>query len=358
MTIQRFSAQAFRCLTNVELEPGSDYTLIYGANASGKSSLLEAVAYLGRGKSFRGAPPGSLIQHGQQAFLLFGQVEAGGRSVSIGVRNSRSGLEVKVDGESGGGAAALASALPVQVIGPDVHDLVSGGPDERRRFLDWLVFHVEPGYLVLWRDFRRALKQRNAALKSGGKPESLRVWDLEFCRLGERLGAMRQQVLDGCVETLRGHGEALLGGMVDFRYTPGWSSGKDLAEALEEQLERDRVLGTTQVGPHRADLKLICDERQARRLVSRGQQKLLASSMILAATEIAQRALGRPLVLLLDDPSAELDRASVGRLFERVAGLGSQVIATSLATDELPFPASPRVFHVEQGAIYEVPGSA
>ena len=358
MTIKRFTAQGFRCLDDVGFEPDPDYTLVYGANASGKTSLLEAIAYLGRGKSFRGAPPTSLIQHGQQAFVLFAQVESGGRTSGIGVRNSRAGLEVKVDGVSSGGAAALAAALPLQVIDPDVHNLVCGGPDERRRFLDWLVFHVEPGYLALWRQFRRVLKQRNAALKAGARRESLRVWDREFCELGERVGAARQQVLAGCIETLKSHGQALLGADVDFRYAAGWSADKALPEALEEHLDRDRAIGSTQVGPHRADLRLSYDERQARRLVSRGQQKLLASSMILAATETAQAAVGRPLLLLLDDPSAELDRSSLGRLMEQVGALGSQVIATSLERDELPFPKPPRKFHVEQGVLQDAPTGA
>ena len=351
MTVKRFTAQGFRCLVDVEFEPGPEYTLIHGANASGKTSLLEALAYLGRGKSFRGAPPSNLIQHGAPEFVLFGQVEAGGRLANVGVRNSRAGLEVRVDGDSSGGAAALAMALPLQVIDPDVHDLVSGGPDERRRFLDWLAFHVEPDYLGLWRQFRRALKQRNAALKAGGARESLQAWDREFCDLGDRVDAAREKVLAGAVRTLKEHGAALLGAEIDFRYAPGWSRDESLQEALESHFERDRALGTTQVGPHRADLRLIYDERQARRLVSRGQQKLLASAMVLAATETAQAALGRRLLLLLDDPAAELDRSSLGRLMERVAGLGSQVIATSLEQDDLMFPAPPRVFHVEHGVL-------
>lgn len=354
MGIIRFTAQAFRCLDKVEFEPGPDYTLIYGANASGKTSLLEALGYLGRGKSFRGAAPANLIQHGEQAFVLFGQVDAGGRVASVGVRNSRAGLEVKVDGDNSGGAAALAAALPLQVIDPDVHNLVSGGPDERRRFLDWLVFHVEPDYLGLWRQFRRTLKQRNAALRAGGTRDALRAWDQEFSALGERVSNAREQVLEGALETLRGEGAELLGADVDFRYAPGWNRELSLQAALEEHLERDISMGATQAGPHRADLRLVYDERQARRLVSRGQQKLLASAMILAATGIAQDAMGRPLLLLLDDPAAELDRHSLGRLMERVAALGSQVIATSLERDELPFPSAPRVFHVEHGELRAV----
>lgn len=354
MAIKRFTAQAFRCLDSIEFEPGPAYTLIYGANASGKTSLLEAIGYLGRGKSFRGAAPANLIQHGEQAFVLFGQVDAGGRLASVGVRNSRAGLEVRIDGDSNGGAAALAAALPLQVIDPDVHNLVSGGPDERRRFLDWLVFHVEPEYLGLWRQFRRTLKQRNAALKAGGRPDALRAWDQEFSTLGERVSAAREQVLEGALETLRAEGRALLGAEVDFRYATGWNRDLSLQAALEEHLERDIAMGATQAGPHRADLRLVYDERQARRLVSRGQQKLLASAMILAATGVAQDAVGRPLLLLLDDPAAELDRDSLERLMARVAALGCQVIATSLERNELPFPVPPRVFHVEQGQLRTV----
>ena len=351
MALKRFTAQGFRCLADISIEPDPGYTLIYGANASGKTSLLEALAYLGRGKSFRGAPPGNLIQHGRREFVLFGELEATGRLASIGVRNSRSGLEVKVDGDSSGGTASLAAALPLQVIDPDVHNLVSGGPEDRRRYLDWLTFHVEPDYLALWRQFRRVLKQRNAALKAGMARESLSAWDKEFSGLGERVGAARERALASALETLREHGAALLDSEIDFRYAQGWSADKTLGEALGDHFERDSAAGTSQVGPQRADLRLIVDERQARRLVSRGQQKLLASAMILAATETAQTVLERPLLLLLDDPAAELDQDSIGRLMGRVAGLGSQVIATSLRQDELLFPVAPRVFHVEHGRL-------
>ena len=158
MPLRRFTAQDFRCLASIDFEPDPAYTLISGPNASGKTSVLEAIAYLGRGKSFRGGQTPNLIRHGEQAFVLFGEVETGSRVASLGVRNSREGLEVRVDGETRGGAAELAAALPLLVIDPDVHNLVSGGPDERRRFLDWIAFHVEHGYLELWRRYRRALK--------------------------------------------------------------------------------------------------------------------------------------------------------------------------------------------------------
>ena len=155
--IRLFRASNFRCLESVELALSDEFNLIYGENASGKTSLLEALAYLGRGKSFRGASTADLIQHGKDEFVLFGQVHSHSRVSNLGARNSRDGLEVRVDGDSDGGAAALAGALPLQVIDPEVHGLVAGGPELRRRFLDWVAFHVEHEHLLAWRDSKGRL---------------------------------------------------------------------------------------------------------------------------------------------------------------------------------------------------------
>jgi DNA replication and repair protein RecF len=349
--IRLFRASNFRCLESIELNLASDFNLIYGANASGKTSLLEALAYLGRGKSFRGAGTGDLIQHGKEEFILFGQVHTEARTRSLGAKNSRGGLEIRVDGESDGGAAALAEAMPLQVIDPDVHSLVAGGPELRRRFLDWVAFHVEHEHLMAWRRFKRALKQRNAALKAKASAPTIRSWNAEFVDLGMELDRSRRRSLEATLDGLIGFGEKLLSTELLFDYQQGWSRDKDLAAALEDGLQRDLLLGATQHGPHRADLKISYDERQARKLVSRGQQKLLASAMILAATETAQTALERPLLLLLDDPAAELDGDSLSRLMEAVAGLGCQVVATSLTPDSIMVPAGAAVFHVEHGAV-------
>ena len=152
--IRLFRATHFRCLDSVELALGPRFNLISGANASGKTSVLEALAYLGRGKSFRGASTANLTQHGKEDFVLFGEVERAQGKINVGVRNGREGLEVRVGGESVSGAAALAEALPLQVIDPEVHNLIAGGPELRRRFLDWVAFHVEHDHLMIWRRFR------------------------------------------------------------------------------------------------------------------------------------------------------------------------------------------------------------
>jgi len=352
LALESFKARDFRCLDAVELEFDPAYNLVYGANASGKTSLLEALAYLGRGKSFRGAATENLVRQGAREFVLFGRVRRGGRLQGVGVRNGPDGLEISVDGNPAGGAAALAEALPLQVIDPDVHDLVAGGPEQRRRYLDWVTFHVEHGYLEAWRRFKRALKQRNAALRQGAGAGALSGWDREFVETGQVLDAARRRAFARLESGLDAASRSLVGAGVVFEYRQGWPMDDDLSSAVAGAQERDRAQGSCQVGPQRADLRLTFDERRARKMVSRGQQKLLACSMILAATEVVQETLEAPLLLLLDDPAAELDGSSLGRLMARVAGLGCQVIATSLDPETRLFPVAPRTFHVEQGHLH------
>ena len=349
--IRRFKASNFRCIESADLSFKPGFNLIYGENASGKTSLLEALAYLGRGKSFRGATTGELVRHGESEFVLFGESESNSGTHRIGVRNSREGLEVRVDGSSEGGAGALAAALPLQLIDPEVHDLVAGGPETRRRFLDWIAFHVEHEHLATWRRFRRALRQRNAALKARSPGGAMRSWNSEFVEISQKLDASRRHALEIARETLEEYGLSLLGTEIGFEYQQGWNREKPLLEVLEEGAERELQVGTTQYGPHRADLKIRYDERQARKLVSRGQQKLLASAMVLAAADTAQAALERPLLLLLDDPAAELDANALQRLMAAIAGLGCQVVATSLERASLDVPPDAAVFHVEHGVL-------
>ncbi len=351
MALNSLKCTDFRCLQSVELEFGAGNNLIVGPNASGKTSILEAVGYLGRGRSFRGASTRELIRHDSDEFVLFGRADVGARVVSLGVRNSKAGLEVHADGEKKNSAAALAEALPLQVIDPDVHKLIAGGPEERRRYVDWIAFHVEHGYLERWRRFRRALKQRNAGLRSGNDRRTLAGWDRELAELGVDIDEVRRRMLELTRPALEQVGEALLGSTVDFVYERGWSGERSLAEALAGSVDRDLQMGSTQAGPHRADIRLRYDERQAKKLVSRGQQKLLACALILAAADVVQTHLERPLLLLVDDPSAELDGDSVRRLMGSIANLGCQVIATTLEGERPLFLDTPTLFHVEQGSV-------
>ena len=347
MPLLSFSCTDFRCLGAVEFQPHPQFSLIYGANASGKTSLLEGIAYVGRGRSFRGAATSDLVRYGCDEFLLRADVGAGGRVRRLGVRNSRRGLETSVDGERNSGTAVLAEILPLQIIDPEVHELVGGSPDQRRRFIDWMTFHVEPGYLLVWRRFRRALKQRNAVLKAGGA--SIDSWDNEFVETALALDEYRRRVLIKAIPVLEAEATALLGKGAGFAYQRGWSEDSDLAAQLKSGRQRDVASGTSNYGPHRGDLRLRLDDRLAKKLVSRGQQKLLAAAMVLGSLRVTSAELGKPPLLLLDDPAAELDKESLRKLMVAVHSLGGQVIATALSSDAVPLPADCALFHVEQG---------
>ena len=183
----------------------------------------------------------------------------------------------------------------------------------------------------------------------------MRSWNAEFVEISGKLDQSRRRALGVATETLGEYGRRLVGTDISFEYQQGWNREKSLQEVLDLGAERERQQVATQYGPHRADLKIGYDERQARKLVSRGQQKLLASAMVLAATETAQTVLGRPLLLLLDDPAAELDANALERLMSAVADLGCQVVATSLERGVLDLPAAAAVFHVEHGVFTPEP---
>ena len=351
MKVSTFRAESFRCFSSIDVELSPDFNLVYGSNASGKTSFLEALAYLGRGKSFRGAPPTSVVKHGEKTFTLFAELQEEDRRVTLGVQSGQDGYKARSSDEGDVGVAGAARLLPVQVVDPDVHELVAGSPDVRRRYLDWLAFHVEHQFIDEWRRFRRALKQRNAALRSSAGGSTLASFDQEFIRLAERISTARREALETLRPSLAEHSAILLGGSVGFSYQQGWPEDESLEDLLKSSLDRDLATGTTHYGPYRGDIKLRYDERQAKRLVSRGQQKLLSSAMVLAATETVQDLLERPMLLLLDDPAAELDRESLSRLMHQAISLGGQLVVSSLDPGVLDFPTEPAVFHVEHGVL-------
>lgn len=354
MSLDRMTVQDFRCIAEADLEFDSRCNLVSGANASGKTSLLEAIFFLGRGRSFRTPRNETLIRKGADDLLLTGRlgVSAGGVR-PVGIRYGRDGFEAKAGGVRLNSLAELATVLPVQAIDPEVHRLVEEGPQERRRYLDWGVFHVEPTFVDHWRRYQRALKQRNAALR-GQMPDNLvRAWDAELSQSGELLAQSRRDYFESLRPTVAEMGARLLGSPVDLGLSDGWAAGTPLASAIEQSWARDRERGTTHVGPHRADLSIRVGGDQARHRVSRGQQKLTAAAMLLGQLQCDALRGSPTAALLVDDPAAELDAANLERLINAVLALPAQLFVTALdpsvpALDRLP---AARRFHVEHGKI-------
>jgi DNA replication and repair protein RecF len=347
MSLVELTVEDLRCLNRAQLALHPRHNLIWGSNGSGKTSLLEAIFLLGRGRSFRTRNSERLIRHGQPHLVVFGRTD-GVPSQAVGVQVNRGGGTVaRIGGATASSLSELSQTFPVQVIDPGVHKLVEEGGYRRRRWLDWAVFHVEPGFVDLWVRYTRAVKQRNAALRQ--QPAQAFVWDPEVARLGELISESRRHLLERLQPGWRESVAALSGLEVDLQYMRGWAQDVPLAQSLVDSRVRDQAKGMTHSGPHRADVLIRLQGRPAREVLSRGQQKLVAIAMTLAQIRLLQELAATTPTLLLDDPAAELDEPHLLRFIQEVNRLSCQLVLTSLQPQSDLFGTPERVFHVEQG---------
>ncbi len=281
MSLDSLGIEDFRCIERAELLLHGRCNLISGENASGKTSLLEAIFVLGRGRSFRTARAETLIRSGVLAFQLTAKVRADAVQRPLGLRFSREGMEARFGGRPVAGLAELATILPAQAIDPEVHRLIEGGPQERRRFLDWGVFHVEPGFVEHWRRYQRALKQRNAALRTGGRARRGPRLGSRAHRSGWHRRGLPRSIPERLGPARRGDRQRLLGHPLEIGLLQGWATERSLEESIDASWDRDRERGLTHAGPHRADVSSDSREPPARDRVSRGQQKLAAAALLL-----------------------------------------------------------------------------
>jgi DNA replication and repair protein RecF len=351
LALRRVRITAFRCVSEAELSLNPQRNYIYGPNGAGKTSLLEALYLLGRGRSFRTRHTRRLVKHGAAGLAVFGELANAGRVQRIGIAFENGRLERKLEGQPGASGVELAGLLPVHSIEPGSHELIQGGPSERRRFLDWGVFHVEHTYLEAWRRYRRVLGQRNAALKSGASAAELETWSGALLSAGLAVDASRERY----VALLGGHfavyGSSLLGVSLTLAYHRGWRADLSFERALAESEKRDRAAGNTEVGPHRADIAIKLEGRRAQDEASRGQQKLAAAALILARARVFEAERSEPGVLLIDDPVAELDAGALGRLMASLDSVRAQMVFTAITPEVLPSTAESTVFHVERGVL-------
>ncbi len=350
MTLRRVQVTDFRCLHRTEIELDPDFTLISGPNASGKTSLLEAIYVLGRGRSFRTRRLDHLIRTGRERLLVVGEVATPGR-ITLGIEGSKSGMRARIAGDRASSLAELAAAFPVQIIDPEVHRLIEEGPSRRRRFLDWGVFHVEPNFVIHWQNYRQALKQRNAALKARAPRSVVSIWDADLVRHGELLSASRSRYVEKLRTEARVLSQALLGMELDLAYRIGWDSSLFFRDALDRSWSNDLECGSTQVGPQRAELSLRLDGVAVKDHISRGQQKLLAAALLIAQIKLfPEHSPVRP-TLLLDDPAAELDNERLAKLIREVRAQSVQLIVTTLHPEFAALGAPRHRLTMDQGSV-------
>ncbi len=361
MRLTALDVRDVRLVRTAAMEPGPGVNLLLGPNATGKTSLLEAIHILATGRSFAASRTARVVRVGGGPLRVVGRVQRGvdGAIHRLGIERGSSGpARMRVDGRSAERVAELARLLPVIAIHPQSHELIMGGPGERRRLLDLGLFHVEHRFHDLWQRYRRALSQRNVLLRKRVPESELGPWEIELARTGESLDELRRRYVGSLAESVSTLAPALFGDAValELEYRRGWSEDEGLADALGRLRNRDIEQRVTGVGPHRADLVVRIDGRDVRQRISRGQQKLLVYLLRLAQARQLAAVGDGSCVLLLDDLPAELDAEHRDRVMGAAVSVGAQCFVTALEKTRVPIPedVTCNMFHVEQGEVSEV----
>ena len=329
----------------MELGPGLN--LFHGDNAQGKTNLLEAVCLLASLRSFRGVKSGSAIAWGERECLVSGEAEksADRRGRATGTNRLRLAVEkdarrVLLDGKRPKSAADYLLAVRVITFSPEDLFLAREYPSARRRFLDRSVFHLSPAYLGLANRCRAAIRQLNAAMKTGDAAQ-VRTWEELAAPLFAEISAKRRERADELASRASDvFGGALGSGRPGLAYKCHAKGGgvSELTGSYRALMEKKRPEGMRRgyclVGPHTDDLAVTVDGHEMRGSASRGQGKLALLALALADAELYFERKGERPVLLLDDVGAELDGKRRGALTERLTGMG-QALITSTDPDVL-----------------------
>ncbi|MBK8284251.1 MAG: DNA replication/repair protein RecF [Ahniella sp.] len=355
MKIDRLIISHLRNVSAAELTLCPGLNGLSGANGAGKTSVLEAVYLLGYGHSFRKGGRDVIVQDGSDRATVFAEIRVDhGRAVRrIGIERSRDGWRGKLDGVDVSTLSDLFRLAPVCCFDPGSHALMSGPSEDRRALLDWGLFHVEHHFLGRWRRYQRALKQRNALLRTNGADAWFDPWEQEMAEAATELERMRRVYVDALQEQVATVAGKLCPelGRAEVVFKDGW---KDLTvddlisrcAGWRTERIRDRERGFTRRGPHRADWRIRFASLGNVDHYSRGQAKLAALCLLLAQVLHHRAVLGVPPIVLLDDLPAELDGTHQARVIEFLRNQDAQVLVTG--TGDLP---ADRLFHVEHGVV-------
>lgn len=355
MRLERLQLQKLRNISELSLDLAPGFNVLVGANGAGKTSILEAAFLLSHGRSFRSGAREALVQRGASGLSIFSSVRHDdGTLHRLGLGRVGARWEARLDGEDVL-VGQLIRACAVVCFEPGSHALIAGAAEERRRFLDWGVFHVEQEFLQAWRRYQRALKQRNSLLRSTVMPEDalLGPWELELGRMGAHIDKWRRDYLDALLPFLQEQASLLLPelGGIELRYRSGWPEGEELTSVLHAQRARDYGRGHTTAGVHRADWSVSFQHAPQREHLSRGQEKLTALICVLAQARLDAAYRGEWPIVCLDDLASELDQAHQAAVVESLQGTSAQILVSGTERPEVLRRVSCEMFHVEQGQL-------
>jgi DNA replication and repair protein RecF len=325
MRLSRLWLRDFRCYETLDVAFGEGCTVITGANGQGKTSLLEAVAWVATGRSFRGVPDAALVAAGHDEAIVRAEIIDDERTTLTEAALRAVGRNrIQVNKQPITRRRDMLEHLRVTVFSPDDLAVVKGGPARRRDYLDELLEAGSPRLASVRTDYERVLRQRNALLRGGVRDAEARttldVLDDRLATTGGELVRSRLRLVVQLTPEIEQAYGALAGAApgLGLRYEAEWSDGElepdrlddvepHLRAALESQRRREMDRGVTLVGPHRDDWRLLLHGLDARSHASQGEQRTLALALRLAGHRLIAAIIERDPVLLLDDVFSELD---------------------------------------------------
>ncbi len=316
MGLQRLELRSFRVFEEaVFLPDATGTTVLVGPNGTGKTSLLEAVGYLGLGRSLRGSPKEAMVKNGAATAVLRAELTVGDREILLEAELVREGRSrIQLNRQPVKSRKELSAAIPVTTFCPDDLAVVQGGPGGRRELLDDALHLLNPQAAAAIDEVDKILRQRNALLRqSGGRvsPEidaTLQVWDDRLSVAGDALISYRTKLLESLAAPINLAYQALAGNTdesIEAHYLASAPLG--VREGLQRHRAEDLRRGVTSVGPHRDDVTLLLGGRDTRTQASQGEQRTLALALRLAVHIAATEQLDEAPLLLLDDVFSELD---------------------------------------------------
>lgn len=361
MKLDKVQISQFRNIQDLSLELHGNLNVFVGDNGSGKSSILEAIHYLGFARSFRTSKHTNVIHSGQQSFTVYSRcINVEGKSYSVGIQRTIDNLcTVNINGSKSSKASDLVCHLPIQIFTPQSSDLLLGAPKLRRKYLDWGLFHVEQSFGLVAQVYSKALRQLNATYRNPSTNGKTRqYWFDLVADKGERLTEYREALVNNhLVELIKANLKVFLPEFsFEISYYRGWERGLNLSECLNKNSSKDEKYGFASCGPHKADLRIKCKGLNSQDVLSRGQLRMLVAAMQLSQTEYLNRSTKKNTVFLLDDIGAELDNEKRHIFIKKLSELNSQLIVTAIDKNQLDFLNNyneRKVFHVEHGQVKE-----
>lgn len=363
--LQQIAIQHCRVIQQGELNLSPTVNFLTGANGSGKSSFLEALCVLSRGRSFRTHRINEVISQQAEALTVTGKLanEALASSYRLGIAKQRNGeTRIRINHADVSQQAELSRHLPLTLIHPDSIDLIAGSPIHRRSLLDWLAFYRESEFQQEWKNYQRILKQRNACLRDPKQRYALADWTQQLIQAQPKLYRFRLHATEA-LEVALASVDLLYSaiGLINVRLHTGFPAQVDptdvdaLQQFFQERQEQELRYGVSLFGAHRGDLLITINGEPAVRHASRGQLKLLGIALLLAQSEAISTRDTKRGIVAIDDLAAELDVDNQYLLAQVLQKTQKQLLITG-TRQSLPefLPPDAHLFHVEQGQIHLV----